>query len=110
MFFFFFDDVPELGRNQIIKRAFEVIVFRKFRAEGYCDINPVIGKPRIAKGEVEMHLKKIGSPLSILFQKSYPKDADELAEKLIPVLYEFENYMKEKENKIDEYNFLRLLA
>lgn len=109
MFFFFFDDVPELGRNQIIKRAFEVIVFRKFRAEGYCDINPVIGKPRIAKGEVEMYLKKIGSPLSILFQKSYPKDADELAEKLIPVLYEFENYMKEKENKIDEYNFFAII-
>ena len=34
------------------------MMFEKLQSEGYCDINPLIGRPRTSKSEIENNLKK----------------------------------------------------
>mgnify|MGYP000417168800 CR=1 FL=1 len=58
MFFFFYSEIGELEHNDIVKSAFEKMMFEKLQSEGYCDINPLIGRPRTSKSEIENNLKK----------------------------------------------------
>lgn len=46
MFFFIYSEIGELEHNAIVKSAFEKMMFEKLQSEGYCDINPLIGRPR----------------------------------------------------------------
>ena len=46
MFFFIYSEIGELEHNVIVKSAFEKMMFEKLQSEGYCDINPLIGRPR----------------------------------------------------------------
>ena len=57
MFFFFYGELGELEYNAIVKSAFEKMMFEKLQSEGYCDINPLIGRPRTSKSEIENNLK-----------------------------------------------------
>ncbi len=84
MFFFFYDD--KLSSNPIIQKAFQKVCFEKFMTEGYCDMNPVFGKPTLKKEEFAFKLDKEKSPLSPLFKQQYPKTLDEVKSKLLPVL------------------------
>lgn len=109
MFFFFFDEIGKLNDNKIVRDAFEKVMFSKLRSEGYCDINPLIGKPRIAKNEIENKLRQIKSPLYKLFSGRYANSEEELENRMIPVLSEIENYMSDKEYQLDEYSYFAIV-
>jgi len=100
MFFFFFDmDIEQLNENSLFKEAFNNVIFKKLKIEGYCDINSLIGKSKLTKLEMERRLKASKSPLAILFSQKYPKDKKELEERLLPVLEEMGS-----DKKIGNYN------
>lgn len=44
MFIFIYSEIGELEHNTIVKIAFEKLMFEKLQSEGYCDINPLIGR------------------------------------------------------------------
>ena len=71
MFFFIYSEIGELEHNAIVKCAFEKMMFEKLQSEGYCDINPLIGRPRTSKSEIENNLKKLDSPLAKVFAGKY---------------------------------------
>lgn len=87
MFFFFWDE--QLGDNIIVQEAFNKICFERLLVEGYCDMNPIFGRPKISKAEMAAKLSLIKSPLEKLYRQDYPKDMDDVEEKLLPVLGEF---------------------
>lgn len=67
--FFFYSEIGELEHNAIVKSAFWKMMFEKLQSEGYCDINPLIGRTGTSKSEIENNLKKLDPPLVILFFK-----------------------------------------
>lgn len=103
MFFFFFDEA--LSNNSIIQEAFEYICFQKLVAEGYCDLNPVFGKPNIRKEELAYHLEALHSPLASLFRQPYPKDMEEVKQRLLPVL----DKMAEEQTPLSDYTLFAIL-
>ena len=78
MFFFIYSEIGELEHNAIVKSAFEKMMFEKLQSEGYCDINPLIGRPRTSKSEIENNLKKLDSPLAKVFAGKYATTTEEL--------------------------------
>ena len=78
MFFFFFDELEELKKNRIIQKTFDILMFKKIYAEGYCDINPILGKPRLTKSEIANNLRRIKSPLDKLYLLKYATTPQEL--------------------------------
>ena len=78
MFFFFYGELGELEYNAIVKSAFEKMMFEKLQSEGYCDINPLIGRPRTSKSEIENNLKRLDSPLAKVFAGKYATNTKEL--------------------------------
>lgn len=78
MFFFIYSEIGELEHNAIVKCAFEKMMFEKLQSEGYCDINPLIGRPRTSKSEIENNLKKLDSPLAKVFAGKYATNTEEL--------------------------------
>lgn len=83
--------------NAIVKSAFEKMMFEKLQSEGYCDINPLIGRPRTSKSEIENNLKRLDSPLAKVFAGKYATNTKELETIMLPVLKELE----EKTSKIN---------
>lgn len=102
-FFFFFNE--KLGNNKIVLEAFNRICFEKLLAEGYCDMNSVLGKPKINKTEMAAKLSLIHSPLEKLYKSTYPKNEQEMGDKLLPVLEE----IVQKEIKLDEFSFFAVV-
>ena len=97
MFIFIYSEIGELEHNVIVKSAFEKMMFEKLQSEGYCDINPLIGRPRTSKSEIENNLKKLDSPLAKVFAGKYATNTEELEKIMLPVLKELEkNYQKIK--------------
>ena len=66
----------------------------KLQSEGYCDINPLIGRPRTSKSEIENNLKRLDSPLAKVFAGKYATNTKELETIMLPVLKELEEKMK----------------
>ncbi|MFQ7581304.1 MAG: hypothetical protein ACLRMB_06620, partial [Pilosibacter sp.] len=97
MFFFFYGELGELEYNAIVKSAFEKMMFEKLQSEGYCDINPLIGRPRTSKSEIENNLKRLDSPLAKVFAGKYATNTKELETIMLPVLKELEE--KTSKNK-----------
>ncbi|WP_242834837.1 hypothetical protein [Butyrivibrio sp. AE3006] len=59
MYFFFFSDSRKMNDNELIRDAFEEVFFRKLRMEGYCDLNPILGNPKIEHQKVVMEKAKL---------------------------------------------------
>lgn len=102
--FFLFDDA-ELRNNRIFLDAFEHTMFSKLRSEGYCDINPLLGKPRITKAEIENNLRKLNSPITKLYSNRYAKNTEEFREFLMPYL----NDMKCGYHELNEYEYFSIV-
>ncbi|MGM9541056.1 FRG domain-containing protein [Anaerovibrio sp.] len=109
MFFFFFGEIGELEHNDIVKSAFEKIMFEKLQSEGYCDINPLIGRPRISKYEIKNNLKKLDSPLAKVFAGKYAKDTEELEKIMLPVLKELAEKLSKNKYQLDEYDYFAVI-
>jgi len=87
IFFFFFSfDNDQLNNNELVQAAFQDVLFQKLCTEGYCDINPLLGRPQYSKKDIHDRLKDEGSPLDNLFARKFAKDEWELAEVLLPIL------------------------
>ncbi|MDO5156665.1 MAG: FRG domain-containing protein [Eubacteriales bacterium] len=109
MFFFIYSEIGDLEYNAIVKMAFEKMMFEKLQSEGYCDINPLIGRPRTSKSEIENNLKKLNSPLAKVFAGKYATNTEELEEIMLPVLKEMEEKTSEKINTFDEYIYFAIV-
>lgn len=109
MFFFIYSEIGDLEYNAIVKMAFEKMMFEKLQSEGYCDINPLIGRPRTSKSEIENNLKKLNSPLAKVFAGKYATNTEELEEIMLPVLKEMEERTSEKINTFDEYIYFAIV-
>lgn len=109
MFFFYYSDIGELEYNAIVKNAFEKMMFEKLQSEGYCDINPLIGRPRITKFEIENNLKRLNSPLAKIFAGKYATNTEELEKIMLPVLNELEEKASKNKKKFDEYNYFAII-
>ena len=109
MFFFFFDGIGKLNDNRIVRDAFEKVMFSKLRSEGYCDINPLIGKPKVSKSEFENKLRQIGSPLYKLFLKKYADSEEDIEKNMSPILRELEEYTHYKEIQLDDYSYFAIV-
>ncbi len=109
MFFFFFDGIGKLNDNRIVRDAFEKVMFSKLRSEGYCDINPLIGKPKVSKSEFENKLRQIGSPLYKLFLKKYADSEEDIEKNMSPILRELEEYTHDKEIQLDDYSYFAIV-
>lgn len=109
MFFFYYDEIGQLQNNEIVKSAFEKMMFEKLKSEGYCDINPLIGKPRISKLEIRNNLKKLDSPLAKVFAENYAKNVDELEKIMLPVLKKLEEKSSKSKSSFDEYNYFAIV-
>ena len=66
------------------------MMFEKLQSEGYCDINPLIGRPRLSKSEIENNLKELDSPLAKVFAGKYATNTEELETIMLPALEELE--------------------
>lgn len=106
MFFFFYGKIGKLEDNAIVKSAFEKLMFEKLQSEGYCDINPLIGRPRTSKSEIENNLKKLNSPLAKVFAGKYARNAEELETIMLPVL---EEETSNNKYSFDEYNYFAII-
>lgn len=106
---FFFSEIGELEHNAVVRRAFEKMMFEKLQTEGYCDINPLIGRPRISKIEIESNLKKMNSPLAQIFAKKYAQNTEDLESTMLPVLKELEEKIIKNTEFIDEYNYFAII-
>lgn len=109
MFFFFYSEIGQLEYDEIVKSAFEKMMFEKLQSEGYCDINPLIGRPRTSKSEIENNLKKINSPLAKVFAGKYATNTEELEKRMLPVLKELEEKTSKNRNSFDEYNYFAII-
>jgi hypothetical protein len=109
MFFFFYGELGELEHNTIVKNAFEKMMFEKLQSEGYCDINPLIGRPRISKSEIESNLKKLDSPLAKVFAAKYATNTEELEKAMLPALRELEEKISKNKCSLDEYNYFAII-
>lgn len=109
MFFFFYSEIGELEQNVIVKNAFEKMMFEKLQSEGYCDINPLIGRPRTSKSEIENNLKKLNSPLTKIFAGKYATNTEALEKIMLPVLKELEESASKNLRAIDEYNYFAII-
>lgn len=78
MFIFIYNEIGKLEHNTIVKTAFEKLMFEKLQSEGYCDINPLIGRPRTSKSEIENNLKKLDSPLAKVFAGKYATNTEDI--------------------------------
>lgn len=108
MFIFIYSEIGELEHNVIVKSAFEKMMFEKLQSEGYCDINPLIGRPRTSKSEIENNLKKLDSPLAKVFAGKYATNTEELEKIMLPVLKELEKKLSKNKTSFDEYNYFAL--
>ena len=109
MFFFIYSEIGELEHNVIVKSAFEKMMFEKLQSEGYCDINPLIGRPRTSKSEIENNLKKLDSPLVKVFAGKYATNTEELEKIMLPVLKELEEKLSKNKSSFDEYNYFAII-
>lgn len=109
MFFFFYKEIGELEHNAIVKNAFEKMMFDKLQLEGYCDINPLIGRPRTTKSEIGNNLKKLDSPLARVFAGKYAENPGELEKIMLPVLEELEEKLSKNNSFFDEYNYFAII-
>lgn len=109
MFFFIYSEIGELEHNAIVKSAFEKMMFEKLQSEGYCDINPLIGRPRTSKSEIENNLKKLDSPLAKVFAGRYATNTEELEKIMLPVLKELEEKLSKNKSSFDEYNYFAII-
>lgn len=109
MFFFYYSEIGQLEYDEIVKSAFEKMMFEKLKLEGYCDINPLIGRPRTSKPEIEGNLKKLNSPLAKVFAGKYATNTEELEKTMLPVLKEMEVKTSEKVNAFDEYIYFAIV-
>lgn len=109
MFFFFYGELGELEYNAIVKSAFEKMMFEKLQSEGYCDINPLIGRPRTSKSEIENNLKRLDSPLAKVFAGKYATNTKELETIMLPVLKELEEKTSKNKCSFDEYNYFAII-
>ena len=107
MFFFFFDELEELKKNRIIQKTFDILMFKKIYAEGYCDINPILGKPRLTKSEIANNLRRIKSPLDKLYLLKYATTPQELETVMLPFLQQLEDRYQ-NEQDIEEYNYFAI--
>ena len=109
MFFFIYSEIGELEHNAIVKSAFEKMMFEKLQSEGYCDIKPLIGKPRTSRSEIENNLKKLDSPLAKVFAGRYATNTEELEKIMLPVLKELEEKLLKNKRSFDEYNYFAII-
>lgn len=109
MFFFIYSEIGELEHNAIVKSAFEKMMFEKLQSEGYCDIKPLIGKPRTSRSEIENNLKKLDSPLAKVFAGRYATNTEELEKIMLPVLKELEEKLLKNKSSFDEYNYFAII-
>lgn len=109
MFFFIYSEIGELEHNAIVKSAFEKMMFEKLQSEGYCDIKPLIGKPRTSRSEIENNLKKLDSPLAKVFAGRYATNTEELEKIMLPVLKELEEKLSKNKSSFDEYNYFAII-
>lgn len=109
MFFFIYSEIGELEHNAIVKSAFEKMMFEKLQSEGYCDINPLLGRPRTHKYEIKNNLNKLNSPLAKVFARKYATNTKELEEIMLPVLKEMEEKVSEKINSLDGYIYFAIV-
>lgn len=107
--FFYYGEIGQLQHNEIVKNAFEKIMFEKLKSERYCIINPLIGKPRSSKSEIRNNLKKLDFPLEKIFAGSYAKNAEELERIMLPALKELEEKSSKSKNSFDEYNYFAII-
>lgn len=107
--FFYYGEIGQLQHNEIVKNAFEKMMFEKLKSERYCNINPLIGKPRSPKSEIRNNLKKLDSPLEKIFVGSYAKNAEELERIMLPALKELEEKSSKSKNSFDEYNYFAII-
>lgn len=85
------------------------MMFEKLQSEGYCDINPLIGRPRTSKSEIENNLKKLDSPLAKVFAGKYATNTEELEKIMLPVLKELEEKLSKNKSSFDEYNYFAII-
>ena len=109
MFFFINRELGQLEHSAIVKSAFEKMMFEKLQTEGYCDINPLIGRPRTSKSEIENNLKKLESPLAKVFAGKYAANTEELEKIMLPVLKELEEKRSKNKSFFDEYNYFAII-
>ena len=95
--------IGKLENSAIVKCAFEKMMLEKLQSEGYCDINPLLGRPRTHKYEIKNNLNKLNSPLAKVFARKYATNTKELEEIMLPVLKEMEEKASEKINSLDGY-------
>ena len=98
--FFFFDEIGRLAENNLVKDAFEKTIFTKICTEGYCDINPLLGRTGIKKSDITSYLKQKNSPLYTLFSKNYVKSIEDCEKRMLPILTDME---REKTSGNNEY-------
>ena len=99
MFMFFFFD--ELNKNKIMQEAIYRYCFSKLLSDGYCDMNPIFGNPKISKNEMAAKLEIQKSPIEKLYRDVYPQNELDMEEALLAVLKECEE--KGAELKKDSY-------
>lgn len=109
MFIFIYSEIGELEHNTIVKNAFEKLMFEKLQSEGYCDINPLIGRPRTSKSEIQNKLKKLDSPLAKVFAGKYATSTEELEKVMLPILKELEEKRSKNKSSFDEYNYFAVI-
>ncbi len=109
MFIFFYSEIGELEHNTIVKTAFEKLMFEELQSEGYCDINPLIGRPRTSKSEIQNKLKKLDSPLAKVFAGKYATNTEELEKIMLPVLKELGKKLSKNKTSFDEYNYFAII-
>lgn len=85
------------------------MMFEKLQSQGYCDINPLIGRPRTSKSEIENNLKKLDSPLAKVFGGKYATNTEELEKIMLPVLKELEEKLSKNKSSFDEYNYFAII-
>ena len=107
--FFYYGEIGQLQHNEIVKNAFEKMMFEKMKSERYWNINPLIGKPRSSKSEIRNNLKKLDSPLEKIFAGSYARNAEELERIMLPALKELEEKSSKSKNSFDEYNYFAII-
>ena len=101
--------IGKLENSAIVKCAFEKMMLEKLQSEGYCDINPLLGRPRTHKYEIKNNLNKLNSPLAKVFARKYATNTKELEEIMLPVLKEMEEKASEKINSLDGYIYFAIV-
>lgn len=84
-------------------------MFEKLQSERYCDINPLIGRPRTSKSEIENNLKKLDSPLAKVFAGKYATNTEELEKIMLLVLRELEEKTSQNKSSFDEYIYFAII-